>query len=481
MQSPVSSSSEQSAHWPHPHRNHARQHHQGHRLWPRSIRGRLLLIIAVGVLAAQGITGWLFGRHHGAVNQTMTETFGRRVVAIATLLDATPPERQDLLIQTLNNPLLQVQQLEQTPLSNQHFFPDPRLSQLRSQLSQARAAPFELQIRPVVIDRLHTNRTRSGATTNLWPSHQQLVVALEKPTGGWWVFTTPFNLHAHRRGKPFLFWLILTGVVVWLLSAWAARRVTAPILRFAAAADLLGIDVNAPPLPERGSKELRQAAQAFNQMQTRLQRLIADRTFMLAAISHDLRTILTRLRLRTEFIADRTQQQKAEADLAQMEAMLTSTLAFAKEDSTPEERTQLDLASLLQSICDDLTDAGHIAQYQGPDRFNIEGQPIALRRAFTNLIENAVLYGQEARVTISATEEEVTVSIADRGPGIPTDMHEQVFQPFFRLEPSRNRETGGTGLGLAVARTVIQRHGGEIALCPYDGGGLVVKVILPAR
>ena len=241
------------------------------------------------------------------------------------------------------------------------------------------------------------------------------------------------------------------------------------------------MDVNAPPLPENGSDELRQAARAFNQMQVKVQGLIRDRTFMLAAISHDLRTVLTRLRLRTELIEDATQQQKAEADLAQMEAMLVSTLAFAKADSSPEARTQLDLASLLQSICDDWVDAGRVAQYQGSARVPIKGQPTALRRAFTNLIENATLYGQEAEVTIAAVTPEVKVAISDRGPGIPEKMREQVFEPFFRLEPSRNRETGGTGLGLAVARIVIRRHGGEIVLRSRAGGGLVVEITLPTE
>ncbi len=453
--------------------------HRRHRLFPRGIRGRLFLIIAVGVLAAQGITGWLFRHHHRwEYSQNLTQSFGKRVVAIATLLDSTPQHQQTPLIQTLNNPLLQIQQQAEAP--NQRKRPDDRsLERLRSQLTQARNKPFVVQLRTSKFGNFNAARNRSGYQSKLWPSYQQLVIALENSAGEWWVFTTPYDMRFSRPGRALFLLLLVTGIVVWLLSVWAARRVTAPILKFAAAADRLGMDVNAPPLAESGAKELRQAAEAFNQMQTRLQRLIADRTFMLAAISHDLKTVLTRLRLRTEFIEDATQQQKAEADLTQMEAMLTSTLVFAKEDSTPEERTQLDLASLLQSICDDLSDAGSLAQYHGPDRLNLLGQPIALRRAFTNLIENAVLYGQEATVKLDKEAGELKVAIADRGPGIPEELQEKVFQPFFRLEPSRNRETGGTGLGLAVAQTAIRRHGGEIQFSPRDGGGLVVEVTFP--
>ena len=454
------------------------------------MRGRLLVIITVGVLAAQGTTGWLFEWRHQRYQrwenpQAMMAAFGERVVAIAALLDSVPPNQQSQFIDTLSNALLQVQSLEQFPGPSSHCVADRRLGPLRSQLTTTLTSLSVVQLCP------GHRRQRGGDDDagQLWPSRQQLVIALENPTGGWWVFSTPFDLETRdlgardfkrrRSDRPPLFWLFLTGGGVWLLSTWAARRVTAPLLSFAAAADRLGMDVNAPPLPENGSGELRQAAQAFNQMQVRVQGLIRDRTFMLAAISHDLRTVLTRLRLRTEFIEDATQQHKAEADLAQMEAMLTSTLAFAKADSTPEARTQLDLASLLQSICDDLVDAGKVAQYQGPDRVNLVGQPTALRRAFSNLIENATLYGQEAEVTIAAVTPVVRVAIADRGPGIPEEMREQVFEPFFRLEPSRNRETGGTGLGLAVARTAIRRHGGEITLYPREGGGLVVEVTLP--
>ncbi|NEQ99951.1 MAG: HAMP domain-containing protein [Cyanothece sp. SIO2G6] len=309
----------------------------------------------------------------------------------------------------------------------------------------------------------------------------------------WWVFTIPIGFGSRHNGPTFPVLLLATGIGIWLLSVWATRRITDPLLHFAAAADRLGMDVNAPPLPEHGSKELRQAAQAFNQMQERLQRLIGDRTFMLAAISHDLRTVLTRLRLRAEFIDNPVQQQKAAADLTQMEMMLTSTLNFAKEDSAPEPRTTLDLASLLQSICDDLTDAGYQTLCEPHPRVSIPGQPTALRRALTNLVENAAIYGQEATVTLSVLSSGVEVMISDRGPGIPPEMRENVFKPFFRLEQSRNRETGGTGLGLAVARTVIRRHGGEIRLqdrWPHGynqpdgkgqgGPGLVVAVYLPS-
>ena len=258
-----------------------------------------------------------------------------------------------------------------------------------------------------------------------------------------------------------------------------AHRLTRPLTRFAAAADRLGVDVQAPPLPERGARELRQAARAFNRMQKRLCHLIDDRTQMLAAISHDLRTALTRLQLRTEFIDDSQQRQKALSDLEEMHTMLSATLSFARDDMEAEARSPLDLAVLLQTVHDDYVDAGQTVNYQGPNHLIWVGRPTALRRAFTNLIDNAVKYGHQADVSLTAVDNVITVTIGDRGSGIAAKLREQVFTPFFRLETSRNRETGGVGLGLAVARTAIRRHGGDITLTDPSGGGLLVTVSLP--
>jgi signal transduction histidine kinase len=269
------------------------------------------------------------------------------------------------------------------------------------------------------------------------------------------------------------------GVMVALMSVWAAHHVARPLRRFAAAAERLGLDVYGPPLPEHGSRELRQATRAMNRMQARIRRLVDDRTQMLAAISHDLRTALTRLRLRAEYIDDAEQQKKALADLDDMRAMLDATLAFARDDARAEPRSRVDLASLLQSLCDDHADAGHVAHYGGPARAALDARPVALRRAFANLLDNAVRYGGEAEVTLSDRADGLAVEIADRGPGIAPELREKVFEPFFRIEASRSRDTGGSGLGLAVARSIVRGHGGEITLGDRAGGGLVVRVELP--
>jgi signal transduction histidine kinase len=293
------------------------------------------------------------------------------------------------------------------------------------------------------------------------------------------------NLHPGRPrwrgGMGAVSWLILTVVLVLVAAVWAAHRMTRPLRRLTQAADQFGVDVRAPPMPEHGSRELRRAARAFNRMQARLRRFVDDRTLMLAAISHDLRTVLTRLRLRAEFIDDGEQQDKAIADIDEMQAMLDETLSFARDDASDEQPIRTDLSALLQSLCIGVVDTGGVADFAGPRQITIQGRPVALRRAFGNLIDNAIRYGGQAAVSLSEDLGEAVVEVLDNGPGIPEDMREKVFRPFFRLESSRSRETGGTGLGLASARAVIHRHGGQISLHDGPNGGLLVRVSLPLQ
>ena len=215
-------------------------------------------------------------------------------------------------------------------------------------------------------------------------------------------------------------------------------------------------------------------------MQKRLRSFIEDRTQMLAAISHDLRTPITRMRLRAEFVEDEEQRDKMLRDLDEMEAMIAATLSFARDDATREERVQIDLADLLQSLCDQAADGGGLtADYTGPRRLAMFGAPMALKRAFSNLIDNALKYGHAAHVALDAGEGEVVIAIADDGPGIPDNQLDKVFAAFYRVESSRSRETGGVGLGLAVVRSILRGHGGDIELANRPEGGLRATVTLP--
>jgi signal transduction histidine kinase len=258
-----------------------------------------------------------------------------------------------------------------------------------------------------------------------------------------------------------------------------SRRIVAPISRFARAAERFGVDASAPAIVESGPYELRKAARAFNLMQERLKRFVHDRTQMLAAMSHDLRTPLNRLRLRVALIEDGEQQRKMRADLEAMGVMLESTLAFMRDDSAREQRTLVDLGVLIQDVCEDASGEGGSVAYSGSRGVNVSCRPVAIARAVANLVDNAVKYGIRARVFLFREEEHVVIAIEDDGPGIPPVEQENVFTPFYRLEPSRNSATGDVGLGLSVARTVAREHGGDITLTNRDNGGLLVRMRLP--
>lgn len=318
------------------------------------------------------------------------------------------------------------------------------------------------------------------------PSEQVLLVSMRLQEDGaeegqWLHVLAPFAMGTPFWSGGFFLPSLLVTMAALLAAMWAVRRAVGPLDLFTRAAERLGRDVDAPPLPEEGVIEVRRAARAFNDMQGRLRELVHGRTRMLAAISHDLRTPITRLRLRAELIDDGETRSRMLADLAEMATMIAATLSFARDESAREDRTSLDLAALLQSLCDDAQDAGHEVSYDGVERLSFPGRPLALKRAFGNLIDNAIKYGVRARVTLCRHEAMVEVTVEDSGPGIPETELDKVFLPFHRVEGSRNRESGGVGLGLAVVAAAVRAHGGTVTLANRvaPDRGLRATVMLP--
>ncbi|MEX2451405.1 MAG: ATP-binding protein [Rhodospirillales bacterium] len=272
---------------------------------------------------------------------------------------------------------------------------------------------------------------------------------------------------------------IVIGALV--VGLWLVNRVTEPLRGFGRAAERLGKDIQADPLPENGPSEVAQAARAFNEMQERLARLIKNRTEMLAAISHDLRTPVTHLKLRAELMQDPEERDRMVGMLDDIEAMISSTLSFSHAMSPQEAMQNVDLAALIGSICDDMTDAGASAAFKaGPDLI-YECRPISIKRATTNIIDNAVKYGKAAQVELTETEGGIRIAVEDDGPGVPEDRIEKIFTPFYRAEESRNADAGGTGLGLSIAQAIIHAHGGTITAENREHGGLRVCIVLPPR
>jgi signal transduction histidine kinase len=282
------------------------------------------------------------------------------------------------------------------------------------------------------------------------------------------------------NGNGLILFLISIAIVSIVMSIWTARRIAAPIRDLASAAERLGVDLTAPPLAVRGPQELRATVQAVNRMQHRLQRFLEDRTQMLAAISHDLRAPLARLRLRAELVGDGEQQRKMFDELDSMNEMIESTLAFARDEARQEPRTLVDLGVLVGDVCEDAGDAGDDVAYTGQRGVDIPCRPTLIRRAVANLVDNAIKYGGSARVKLIRDIDRVMIVIDDDGPGIPAEEHEKVFAPFYRREPARDPAKAGVGLGLSIARTVAREHGGDVTLRNRDSGGLRASIELPA-
>ncbi len=278
--------------------------------------------------------------------------------------------------------------------------------------------------------------------------------------------------------------LISTGLMAFgviLLSILIAHWLTRPIRAVARAASALSPDGPISKVPEEGPREVRDLAVAFNEMQARIRELVARRTQSLAAVSHDLRTPLTRLKLRIEDLGEPTVQQAISTDIDEMEQMIDATLSYLKGDETSEPARPLDLGALLGTIIDNARDAGHNAEIKAPHNVVVEGRLIGLKRSFSNLVGNALRFGTHVDVAAERDGASIRVTIDDDGPGIPEDQFAAVLEPFVRLEHSRNRDTGGVGLGLTIAKNNIEAHGGTLSLSNRPEGGLRVVVTLPRR
>lgn len=305
------------------------------------------------------------------------------------------------------------------------------------------------------------------------------VVALKQADGRWRVATVPVETFPTVLQQQ-VFLLFALGILVLLPLAFLfASALAAPIRRFSEAAQRLGGDTNAPPVIREGPPEMRQAVDSFNAMQARINRLLQERTQMIAAIAHDLRTPLTRLTFRLDGLPSPL-AEKVESDIQEMKAMISAALDFIRDRSLGVHRQRLDVRLLVESVVDDLADIGHDVTVQTGAPITLEGDPIALRRAVVNLVENGLKYGERVRLRLRSTGDGCVLEIDDDGPGIPEAMQQQVFEPFFRLETSRNRGTGGIGLGLATVRAIVLDHGGTVTLRNRKESGLRAVVCLPA-
>lgn len=461
------------------------------------IAGRLALIVMLVLAIALAATiGW-YAKDRTETARRLLDHTARRTEQIVVLLDRTPMADRAELARVISGPTLGVR-IRSGPPRTSHDHEHSHHEDLHRGIRRFvdRNLPA-LRDRPMVIvpldddddhdDDSARRQAREQAhppgappEPDLLPSRRKLIFATTLNDGTWVHFRVSTDRVAFRWAFRGAFWIVCTGLLIIVFAIWAARRATRPLRELALAADRLGLDVDAPPLDDKGARELRKTATAFNRMQTRIKRLIDDRTLMLAALSHDLKTILTRLRLRVEFIEDPDQQQRAIGDIEDMQQMVDQALSFIRGDQAAEAITRIDLAGLLRDLAEDCATRGQDVVFDGPDRFAVDGRPVALKRAVGNLVENALRYGGgEVRLVLVKGGGRATLTVADNGPGLPEDELDKVFQPFYRVETSRNRETGGSGLGLALARDVFRRQGGDLTLANRETGGLAATAWLP--
>jgi signal transduction histidine kinase len=338
--------------------------------------------------------------------------------------------------------------------------------------------------------RLYTLRLHLGPSYQVFtlPSgqdaaHGKVRVGIVLPDGT----AVAANIELQLRGGPF--WLsptmsslLFAFICVTLLGVWAARALAKPLSSFAKAAENFSLDGAPAALPERGPEEVRALAKALNRMRQRITNLIDDRTKMLAAISHDLRTPITRMRLRSEFIEDETNRSRMLADLDQMLSMLESVLSFLRNDRKMEPFTLADVASTLQLVTDQFADMGHKVIYAGPDHAMAVVRPDDLRRGVTNLVENAVRFGADVTIGLSLAAGRMTIDVTDDGPGISDAKKAAMLEPFVRGDDARNMdEAEGFGLGLSIAHAIALAHGGELSLHDRTPHGLAVRMTIPRR
>lgn len=442
-------------------------------LAPRGVVAQIRLVILAALLLAQIVTAILFVTFLPRGDGEQAEPPGIALVRAAQYLDVLrqlPEDERDRLI--ANNPPGRFAIVDtEAP---------PEIQALRR---------FE-HLPDTFPDALIGRLAAAGNRTSDPPV---LAAAFPRPEGGWIMARLeppdgPGNAPpASLRARARLHWLIATVflfvIASALVSIWAARRITKPLVRFAGAADRLGRGGDTPPLPEMGPQELRQAIRAFNRMQERLTALLRDRTRMLASISHDLRTPLTRLRLRVEQLtlsADEEEERaRLQRDLDAMEQMLNSALSFIRGDGKEEPVERVDLATLLTTIVDAHADLGSTISLDPPRRLVVRGRPASLTRAVENVISNALQHAGSARIALKREGRFAEIVVSDHGPGIPDADKERVFEPFQRLDAARTPGSGGVGLGLSIVRAIATAHGGDVILEDNRPTGLLVRLRLP--
>lgn len=460
------------------------------RLYPRSIAGQLISLIFVALVVSQVLTLFMFfGERDEAVREAWRAAFAARVASVARLAEEAPPELAQQFVSASRSRRV-AYSIDSHPAAQPAMAGATSDPALASHLAAALDRPNAGGIRIARFgekDRSLPARWVAAATEAVTGSRDReqgekepyMLITVPFADGRWFNVTLDVGSYGSRWALVPLASTLLTGLATLMVVIWMVRRITRPLRNLAHAAENLGRGDAVARLVPEGPDELRTVAEAFNRMSERLTRFVADRTRMLAAISHDLRTPITALRVRAEFIDDDDTREHIVQTLDDMKNMTEAALSFARDDAGAEEMRVVDLTALVDSLISDLSDLGYEVSFDDGTAMPVSCRPASLKRAIANLLQNAVRYGRRAHVALARSEKAVTVTIDDQGPGIPEERMVEVFEPFVRLEGSRSRETGGVGLGLAIARSIVLAHGGDLALENRSAGGLRAQITLP--
>ena len=463
-------------------------------LLPRSLFGRMLLVLAAGLAVAEMTAQVVnfFDRGSGVYRLGAQQT-ALRIAQSARMLNRLPAAQRNAVVEEMNGADFGIA-LRTAPIDVGKGFAE------HDRYERALAELIKYYLRsnwPTSVDITSLGRGRrpknyeaiDSSAFEQWiarhfyfvlPGTYSIVSQVRLPDGTVAVFYARMPQEPLSRLESLLSRLAVGLAIVMILAAVAVATIARPLKHLAQAAENMGVDPEGPPLPETGPSEVRSVIRAFNQMRVQLRGYLVERAQMLAAISHDLRTPITRLRLRAEMIQDPGNREKFARDLDEMEAMAGSALELFKSVGDETQRQALDIGALVESLCEDWCDTGADVTVEGAPDGPYSAHPRALRRCLDNLVENALRYGARARITIEDDDSSLRIAVRDDGPGIPDEDLERVFEPFFRLERSRNRGSGGAGLGLAIARNIARWHGGDIHLRnAAHGKGLAAELALP--
>jgi len=466
------------------------------RLVPGSLFGRTMLVLGAGLLLAQLATVLINVMDRGsAVYRLASQQVAIRIAEAAKLLNRMPSADRTWVLEEMNSRDLRIL-LSAKPIVVPRG-PDelnPYERTFAASVERNLGAPWHTDVE--ITTRLRSVRPSPedsdlGTPLEQWfgrnfyfllPDTFTLVTQIRLQDGSTAVFYARVPQERLARLQALLPRLILTLGIVIALTAVVVGMMTRPLARLAHAADALGANPEGPALRMSGPREVASVVEAFNRMQAQVRGYVQERASLLGAMSHDLKTPITRMRLRAEMMAEGELRDKFVRDLEEMEAMVGSTLEFFSSVGRDPERRPVDVAALLEGLCEDWRETGAETSISGAPRAPYPAHPLALRRCLNNLIENALRYGACADVSIEDDGRTLRIAVRDQGPGIPEDQLERVFEPFFRLEGSRSRESGGVGLGLSIARNIARWHGGDVTLRNAPGGkGLIAELALPRR